>query len=483
MLKFPLHYRPRPYQLELHQMWAEKKYGIAVMSRQSGKDMSAIMEQGRARLARPGTTGLYIGLSNPEIKNIVWQKAYKCPECGEYVKALHGNFPPGQVKWRDTTTEGVFANGSWLKLMGFFQSGQDKSGVGTSFQDYTITELALFARENPVDRLIPIIENQPDGRLMAVSTPRGRRNNPLWALMQMVKDRPDGQVIIRTIDDINEMMVREGLDPVLTAEQLERIRETYLKRFGNDRMFEQEYHCSFDEMDAAAVYGEAYMKMVEERRTEKFNLDPNHPVYVVFDIGSAGRRSDATSWLAFQWFNNKLFIYDCGEGHGKALPDYVDDLRVKHYFPRIKTLILPWDSESHERAINETPADMVRKRFPNVAVLAKSNSVYKVRGQSESSEQITDIQKTRMALYNTYVNGENCQWILECFENYKYAYSEKLQEWSATPVHDRYSHMMDAVRYAVQATRELEVFGGEFLGYNDGKVTDYTEAGWAGAWA
>lgn len=482
MAKFPVHYTPRPYQQELHEMWASNKYGVAVMPRQSGKDMAAIMEQTRSRLITPNTTGVYIGLSNPEIKNIIWQKAYECPDCGDHVKALHGNVPEELVKWKDATTEGNFSNGSWLKALGFFQSGQDKGGVGTSFQDYTITELALFYRENPVDRLLPIIENQSVGRLMAVSTPRGRRNNPLWQLMEAVRDRPDGQVIVRTIDDCNEMMVKEGLPPVLTEAQLERIRDMYLKRFGNDRMFEQEYYCSFDEMDAAAVYGEAYQQMITERRTEPFNLDKQHPVYVVFDIGAAGKQSDATSWIAFQWFNNKLFIYDAGEGHGKALPDYVDDLMTKHYFNRIAALILPWDGNSAERAINFTPADMLRQRFPNVSVLAKSNRVYKVPGMSQWGDTITDIQATRLALYNTYINGDNCQWVLECLEQYKYEYNTKKQEWSYQPVHDKYSHMMDALRYAVQATRELEFFQGGFMGHNDG-VQEYTEQGWAGVWA
>ena len=482
MSQFPIHYKPRPYQVELHSMWATNKYGIAVMPRQSGKDMSAIMEQVRSRLITPNTTGVYIGLSNPEIKNIIWQKSYECPDCEQHVRALQGNVPKELVKWRDSTTEANFTNGSWLKALGFFQSGQDKGGVGTSFQDYTITELALFGRENPVDRLWPIIENQRIARLMAVSTPRGRRNNPLWNLIQSVEGRKDAQVIVRTIDDCNEMMVREGMPPVLHPEQLEKIRDTYLKRFGNDRMFEQEYYCSFDEMDAAAVYGEAYKQMVLDRRTEDFNLDPKHPVYVVFDIGSAGKHSDATSWMAFQWFNNKLFIYDCGEGHGKALPDYVDDLHAKHYFNRIKTIILPWDGEHHEKSINLTPADMMRQRFPHVDVLAKSNKVYKIPGRSQWGDTITDIQATRLALYNTYINGANCQWVFECLEQYKYQYSTKMQEWSDQPVHDKFSHMMDALRYAVQSTRELDFFQGGFMGNTDG-VTDYTESGWAGAWA
>ena len=333
---FPVYYRPRPYQVELHQMWRSKRYGMAVLPRQSGKDVAASMEQCDARLRTPKTTGVYICLSNPMIRDILWDKTYIDPVSGEYIQGLQDNVPAELVDWKDTVMEGRFSNKSRLKLQGYFQSGQDKSGVGTSFQDYTFTELALFYREDPIPRLMPILDNENEPkRLMVVSTPRGRRKNPLWPLMESLKGNPEAQVIIRTIDDLNEMMGRDGLPPVLTEEELERIRDTYLKRFGNDRMFEQEYYVSFEEMDAAAVYGEAYMRMVREKRVYRFNLNAGHPVYVAFDIGSSGMHSDATAWIAFQYINGRLFIYDCGEGHGKALPEYVDVLREKHYFNQI----------------------------------------------------------------------------------------------------------------------------------------------------
>ena len=235
---------------------------------------------------------------------------------------------------------------------------------------------------------------------------------------------------------------------------------------------------------ACGELGEAFMKLVEEKRVFDFNLDPASPVYVVFDIGSSGLHSDATSWLAFQWVNGRLFLYDCGEGHGKALPEYVDVLRTKPWFNRISQIILPWDAEHHEKAVNTTPADMMRKVFPNVAVLAKSNKVYKLSGGRQGDfSQITDIQQTRMMLYNTIVHGTNCDWLLECMENYKYEFSAKLQEWSDRPVHDRYSHMMDALRYAVQATKEVDFFNGDF--FDTGRVIaagDYTED-WSSVWA
>ena len=466
-------------------MWRSKRYGLAVLPRQSGKDVAASMEQCDARLRVAKTTGVYIGLNNPMIRDVLWDKTYLDPKTGMYIRGLQDNVPEEYVSWKDTVMEGRFGNHSRLKLQGYFQSGQDKSGVGTSFQDYTITELALFTREDPIPRLMPILENRAENkRLMAVSTPRGRRRNPLWQLIQSLSGNPEAQVITRTIDDLNAMMVREGLAPLMTIEELERIEDSYLKRFGNTRMFEQEYHVSFEEMDAAAVYGEAYMKMLAEGRVETFNPHQGHPIYVMFDIGASGIHSDATSWIAFQWYNNKLFLYDSGEGHGKAVPEYVDDLRLKHWFPKLARIILPWDAEHHEKAVNTTPADMMREKFPHISVLAKSSKVWKLPNSRQGDyDLVTDIQQTRMALYNTVIHPDN-EWLLECLEQYKYEFDSKRQEWTSKPLHDRYSHMMDALRYIVQATKELDFFGGQFFDDKDAKQNqsqDYTED-WSGVW-
>ena len=484
MARFPLFYRPRPYQAELHQMWREHRIGVAVFPRQSGKDCSMSMEMVERRLKYPKTTGVYISLDNPMVRDILWDKTYLDPETKQHVRMLQDNVPIDMVQWRGTAMTGAFSNHSRLKLQGYFQSGKGKNGVGTAFQDYAFTELALFTREDPLPRLMPILSNEAEEKkLMVASTPRGKRRNPLWQLMQSFEGSKDFKCIIRTIDDLNETMRKHGLAPVRTQEQLEQDRDAYRRRFGNDRMFEQEYYCSFEEMDAAAVYGEALSKILAEKRNIPFNLDPAHPVYVAFDIGSSGLHSDATSWLAFQWFNGRLFLYDCGEGHGKALPEYVDVLRAKPWFPRLTQIILPWDAEHHEKAVNTTPADMLRKVFPNVAVLAKSNKAFKLAGSRQGDfTQITDIQQTRMMLYNTIIHPTNCDWVLECLENYKYEFSAKLQEWSDRPVHDRYSHMMDALRYVVQATKEVDFFNGEF--FDTGKTvqaTSYTDD-WSGVW-
>lgn len=486
MPKFPVHYQPRPYQAQLHHMWKTKRIGVAVLPRQSGKDVAMSMEMVEGRLRTPKTTGVYISLNNPMIRDILWQKTYNDPSTGEYIRMLQDNVPPGYVDWKNTVMEGDFANHSRMKLQGYFQSGQDTNGVGTSFQDYAFTELALFTREDPLPRLQPIISGEHEKkRLMVASTPRGRRKNPLWQLMESEGGRDDYGQVIWTIDDLNAMMAAEGLPPVRSQAALEKDRESYLKRFGNDRMFLQEYYVDFDEMDAAAVYGEAYLQVIKDNRSIEFNLDPSHPVYVAFDIGSSGLHSDATSWIAFQWINGRLFLYDCGEGHGKALPEYVDILREKHYFNRIAKIILPWDGDHHEKAVNTTPADMMRKKFPNVVVLAKSNKVWKLPGSRQGDfDLITDIQQVRMALYNTIIHAVNCDWVMACLEQYKYEFNSKLQEWSGKPLHDKYSHMMDALRYVVQSTKELEFFGEQMFDTHTGARSSAVayEEDWSNVW-
>ena len=464
-------------------MWQRKKFGIAVLPRQSGKDVAASMEQIRARLEHPKTTGVYIGLNTPSIKRIIWNKTYFDPQAGQMIYALKDNVPSEDVKWGNTSLQANFTNGSQLLMQGYFDPSKGTTGVGESAQDYTITEFGLFHRGDPWQVLEPIVTNETPGyrnRFMAVSTPRGRSsNNPLWSFMKSMEHRDDYELYLRTIDDLNEIMRKHGLDPVRSEAELEKSRDSYLRKFGNTRLFEQEYYCSFELMDQANVYSEAQEKIVQDGRLREFNLNPAHPVYVTFDIGSAGQQSDHTSWIVWQWINGTLFLYDCGEDRGRPLPEYVDVLAQKHYFPRIASMIVPWDAEMHNAAISQTPADMLRLRFPHVDVLAKSMKVH--RGAGQNLDEITDIQATRMQLYNTIIHSTNCLPLWEHMSEYKFKFDEKSGEWSDKPIHDKHSHMMDALRYVVQGTRELEFFGGRHS-QADHSV-DYSGKAWADAWA
>ena len=90
-----------------------------------------------------------------------------------------------------------------------------------------------------------------------------------------------------------------------------------------------------------------------------------------------------------------------------------------------------------------------------------------------------------MMLYNTIIHKTNCDSLLGHMENYKYEFNTKLQSWSGKPLHDKHSHMMDALRYVVQSTKELDFFGGDFFTSSSvsGRNSSFYEEDWAGVWA
>lgn len=57
------------------------------------------------------------------------------------------------------------------------------------------------------------------------------------------------------------------------------------------------------------------------------------------------------------------------------------------------------------------------------------------------------INRARAIIPNMVVNSTSCDWVMECFENWEYRQLSSIDDWSAQPKHDRYSHICDSFRY------------------------------------
>ena len=136
-------------------------------------------------------------------------------------------------------------------------------------------------------------------------------------------------------------------------------------------------------------------------------------------------------------------------------------------------MILPWDGDHHEKAVNTTPADMMRQPSSrNVSVLAKSNKVYQIPGSRQGDyDIITDIQQSRLMLHNTIVHGDlddmaltretasgsSSAWRTTSTSSTTSSRSGRTSRCTTALAHD------GRLRYVVQATKELDFFGGEFF--------------------
>ena len=78
------------------------------------------------------------------------------------------------------------------------------------------------------------------------------------------------------------------------------------------------------------------------------------------------------------------------------------------------------------------------------------------------------------------INSDRCDYLIECFNNYEYKRLEKADDWSAKPTHTKYSHLMDALRYAAMGVSEMAYFqlndtGAEDLDWNQSYGSIYDD--------
>ncbi|MBQ1449000.1 MAG: hypothetical protein IIZ15_02745, partial [Coriobacteriales bacterium] len=117
----------------------------------------------------------------------------------------------------------------------------------------------------------------------------------------------------------------------------------------------------------------------------------------------------------------------------------------RDYFHLIRMGVLPWDSE--RSASSMTPIEEVQQVFPQINWHAL-----------EKERVDRGIQLVREQLPNMVINSARCDWLMECFNNYEYKRLEKADDWSAKPTHTKYSHLMDALRYAAMGISEMAYF-------------------------
>jgi hypothetical protein len=236
--------------------------------------------------------------------------------------------------------------------------------------------------------------------------------------------------------------VRSDGTRLFTDEMLEDIRQRYIRAHGNDLMFRQEYLCEFLAVNAGLVFPgiEAVRK---ENRYRSLNVDTSKPMYMAWDISSKDKETDWTSCIVFQFYNNYLLIYDYFENNRKAVVECVADLASRPYFHLIRAACLPWDSDRSGSI--SSPLEECRRAFPNI-------QWHKLERTYVSDR----IARGRRMLSNAVINSDKCNWLMECFENWEFRELSSVDDWSAKPKHDRYSHLMDAYGYACDFLTQVE---------------------------
>lgn len=447
----PQYYQPWPHQKAAWDRRRSGKYNFyfKLWARQAGKDTDDLQFALRKAWDNPGTQQCYIGLDNVWISNNIFKK---------YIdgRTHWMDYPEDKIDVKETQKEVYLLNNpdgvakARIKFIGFLN---DQAVIGSSYDSFIFSETSLYG-PNAFQFVQPIWDRKLAlGLPLEVEfngTPRGTRN-VMYEMLRLYTGCDDPEEMVGehgncyvdkvTIADLIVPDGRGGWKKLYTDRDIEILKDHYLRQFGNLNLYYQEHECNFTTVNAGLVY-QGIGRLVTEHRFTNFNLDPTQPVYAAFDISSKGKTTDATAGIIFQFYNNKFMIYDIYEERSKSLVECITDLSQRHYFNNIRFIALPWDSE--RSASSETPIEECRKVFPNINWHAL-----------EMERVDRGISQVRKMIPNMIINSDNCDYLMDCFNNYEYKFLSAQDDWSAKPVHNKYSHLMDALRYAVMAVNEI----------------------------
>ena len=450
-ITLPRYYQPYPYQALAWKRRACGKYHwyFKLWARQLGKDtddMEHAMDTGHRN---PGIQIAYVGLDNVWITNNIFKK---------YInnRLFWEDYPPELITPKDTAKEVYMTSNdpnkadSRIKFIGFLNN---EGLIGSSYDRFYISEASLYP-QNAFQYITPIWERKLKmGDSLQVNfngTPRGVKN-VLYELLRVYTGVDDPELFPGEHGDcyVDKVTIADATDrdgsKLYSYEEIEQLRDRYIRAYGNDNLFRQENFCDFTVVNAGLVYL-TIERLIKEHRYCPYNLDTQKPVYIAFDIASKGKESDSTAAIVYQYINNRMIIYDCFEARGISLVEAMQEIAKKSYFHLIRMGILPWDSE--RSASSKTPKEEVEEMFPNIT------------WHGLDKERVDrGIQLVRQQIPNMIINSDNCGWLLECFQNYEYKRLQREDDWAPKPMHNKYSHMMDAVRYGCMGISEIDYLG------------------------
>jgi len=201
----------------------------------------------------------------------------------------------------------------------------------------------------------------------------------------------------------------------------------------------QEYPATPEEAFSKVMDGTYYLRLYNEylvghNRVRSGLYDRMLPVHIVMDLGID--KGDQFVLLFFQTFNGEARVLHEYYNTGEGLAFYVDYINetIKANNWSIGTTVCP-----HDIAVTELGTGKTRKhRLIELGV----SDIYVVPRYG----LLDGIEGVRKLFPKLYIAPE-CTYLLKCLRNYSKEYDEEHEVFKAKPLHDKYSHGADALRY------------------------------------
>jgi hypothetical protein len=240
----------------------------------------------------------------------------------------------------------------------------------------------------------------------------------------------------------------------MSAPKLEKVRQGYILRNGNDFKYKQEMLLDWGQSSSASYYGQIMSLKDKDGSIGEFAYRKAYPVYTAWDLGKA----DSMVVIFFQFFKGKPRIIDLIEKEGSNIKAMAQELKAKpyvygwHFLPHDGTVASLNDGVSRLNTLHEegiTNASTLRRQGVGVGIGYVEEWLQKIL----INVGMTGDLHRRLRLYKKKFNPET--------GNY------------AGPDHKTQSHIADALRYMCTALHYYFNEKGEFLLALDNDQAEY----------
>jgi len=203
---------------------------------------------------------------------------------------------------------------------------------------------------------------------------------------------------------------------------------------------------------SGAIYYKEMSRAIDEGRLCNVPHDPLLKTHIVYDLG----RGDNMAISMVQRHLSEIRIIDYYDGYQETLEDYSNELKKKEY--NWGRVWLPHDGYAKRVNMGVSSYDVLTAQGWDVVT------------REEIVEQSVEegIRMTRLKFGQFYFDEHKCASLIESVKRYRRHLNQKIESFG-NPIHDKYSHGADCLRYiALNAdnmrNEDLEVFEPPNLG-------------------
>lgn len=242
----------------------------------------------------------------------------------------------------------------------------------------------------------------------------------------------------------------------MTPEQLEKSRQGYILRNGNDFKFRQEMLLDWGQASATSYYGHIISQMKQDKSIRECPYNPAYPVFTAWDLGM----SDALAICFFQYYDGLVRIIDFFETQNFALNSVVPFLKAKPY-------VYGWHFLPHDGAVRSANDNVSRIDYLHRQGITNASTL-KREGVSIGIDRV--MERLPKALINVGTTAE----LVRKLSIYRRKYNPQTGDYIG-PDHKSESHAADCIRYMFSAIHYYFSQKGDFLLEHDAEEAAHLE--------